>query len=497
MAEPARRPNVLLVISDQERQRDWLPDSIDLPARQRLIDEGVEFTNYYTHSVPCSPSRASLMTGQYVPQHGVVDNVIHDHHAELSPDTPTIGSLLGDAGYRSSYIGKWHLSRGAHPDMEAYGYNDWEGDDRQFMGWAGTGVHFDPVIAENASQWLRTNGTSLDRPWFLTVGLVNPHDVMWYPIDQSTYQDQNATEVAFFKKLLASAQWKEGDPIPVFEDHYDEIFEELPDNFHDDLYTKPGTQRQWRWDQQHGTWGHIDPDDHKAWLRHLDYYVKLHQLGDRSLETILDALDASGAADDTIVIFTSDHGDMCGSHGLRSKGPFVYEEVMNVPLYVRAPGITSPGTVTDSLGSAVDISATICSLAGVDVPSTFRGVDLTPVLSDPSAAVRDRVLFAQDSAHTTNIQRTRYALRGYFDGRYKYARYYGVGGGLPNDLFDPALAGEKLYPVDAAFDDQDHELYDLQEDPGEMVNLAMDPGRRDEVRRRFDELLDLEAKNFA
>jgi len=497
MPSPEKRPNILFVVSDQERQRSWLPDHIELPARQSLLDSGLEFTNYFTHSSPCSPSRASLMTGEYLPQHGVVDNLIHDHHKPLDTATPTVGSMLREAGYRSSYIGKWHLSRGAHPDMEAYGYSDWEGDDRHFMGWAGTGVHFDPIIAENAAHWLTTNGTSLDRPWFLTVALVNPHDVMWFPIDQPFYQEQHASEVDFFRTLLASAGWKEGETIPAFEDDYDEIFEQLPDNFGDDLYTKPGTHRQWRWDQQHGTWGYIDPDDKKMWLRHLDYYVKLHQLADRSLATVLDALEKSGAADDTVVIFTSDHGDMCGSHGLRSKGPFVYQEIMNVPLYVRAPGVTSPGTVTDSLGSAVDIPATICSLAGVEAPPSVRGVDLTPVLSDPTASARDRIMFAQDSAHTTNIQRTRYALRGTFDGRYKYARYYGVGGGLPNDLFDPALAGEKLYPVDAAFDDQDHELYDLREDPGEMVNLAMDPGRRDEVRRRYDDLLALEVTHFS
>ena len=78
-------------------------------------------------------------------------------HVELDPVTPTIGSILRDAGYRSSYIGKWHLSHAVSPDMAAYGFADWEGNDRHFMGWAGTGVHFDPIIASNAAEWLRTN----------------------------------------------------------------------------------------------------------------------------------------------------------------------------------------------------------------------------------------------------------------------------------------------------------------------------------------------------
>ena len=80
--------------------------------------------------------------------------------------------------------------------MTAYGFADWEGNDRHFMGWAGTGVHFDPIIAANAASWLRANATTLDQPWFLTVALVNPHDVMWFPIDQPGYADAHPDEVA-------------------------------------------------------------------------------------------------------------------------------------------------------------------------------------------------------------------------------------------------------------------------------------------------------------
>ena len=137
MAEPApsappaagaprsgRRPNILLVVSDQERQRGWLPPGTALPWRDRLRAEGLEFTRYHTHSSPCSPSRASLFTGRYLEGHGVRDNVIMPEHDELPTTTPTLGSLLAGAGYRSSYIGKWHLSQSATPDMAAYGFAD-------------------------------------------------------------------------------------------------------------------------------------------------------------------------------------------------------------------------------------------------------------------------------------------------------------------------------------------------------------------------------------
>jgi arylsulfatase len=424
----------------------------------------------------------------------VPDNVIHPHHAELDPAIPTVGRILRQTGYRSSYIGKWHLSYGEHPDMQAYGYSDWEGNDRHFMGWAGTGVHFDPVIAENAAHWLRENGANGSQPWFLTVALVNPHDVMWFPIDQPAYQATHSEELAFVRSLLEASRWKDDETLPAFTDDYPEVCDTLPPNFDDDLHTKPEAHRQWRWDQQHGMWGYIDPDDKASWLRHLDYYVKLHQLADESLGTVLSALDDSGAAGDTIVLFTSDHGDMAGSHGLRSKGPFVYDEIMRVPLYVRAPGITTAGSKTDALATHVDLASTVCALARAEAP-TMKGVDLGPLFADPTQTVRDHVLFAMDSAHTTNIQKTRYAVRGFFDGRYKYARYYGVGGGFPNDVLEPGVGG-KLYDVDAGFDDQDHELYDHVEDPHELVNLAMDRGRRHEVRERFHQLLDLEYRSF-
>jgi arylsulfatase A-like enzyme len=488
-------PNILLVVSDQERQRGWLPDSVDLPWRRRLIDEGLEFTRYYTHSSPCSPSRASLLTGRYLPGHGVIDNVIQPEHVELDRNIPTIGTLVGEAGYRSSYIGKWHLSQSASPDMTAYGFADWEGNDRHFMGWAGTGVAFDPIIASNAAHWIGENARGGSaQPWFLTVALVNPHDVMWFPIDQPGYEESHPDEVRAARRLLTQAGWKQDDPLPVYSDHYDEVIDKLPGNFDDDLHSKPEAHRQWRHDQQNGIWGKIDPADKRAWLRHLDYYVELHRLADRSLGTVLQALEDSGAWDDTVVIFTSDHGDMCGSHGLRSKGPFVYEEIMNVPLYVRIPGVTHPGTTTSALATHVDLASTICGLAGVPSHSMsgVQGIDLQPVFENPATSVRDHVLFAQDSAQTEHLNGVRYALRGFFDGTTKYARYYGVGGGKPSTGLWGRDPGHKLFDVDCDFDDQDHEWYEHSTDPLELVNLAHDRGRRSELRQQFERLLSYE-----
>lgn len=492
--ETAGRPNILLVVSDQERQRDWIPDHLTLPNRQRLIDEGLEFTRCYTHSSPCSPSRASLFTGQYVPQHGISENVVMGAHRELPTDTPTLGHVLRGAGYDTSYLGKWHLALTNTPDMEAYGFSDWEGDDRHYMGWAGTGWYFDPAIAHQAAEWLKANAAAKNeagRPWFLTVALVNPHDVMWFPIDQPSYQDAHAEEVHRVREILAMAAWKDDDPLPVFAEPYDEVFDELPPNFDDDLDCKPAVHRTWLDEQQHFLYGYLDPADTKAWLRHLDYYWKLHQAADDSLGVVLDALDASGTSSDTVVIFTSDHGDMCGSHGLRSKGPFVYEEIMRIPLYLRGPGVT-PGS-TDALCTQVDVARTITALAGAgdDGVPTFAGLDLTPTLAEPATPARDHVLMAQDMAWYERCIHTRYAIRAITDGRFKYARYYGVGGST--DQFGRPWPEPKQFGADADFDDHEHELYDLAEDPHELVNLAHDPSRAADLHEWFARLKEAES----
>jgi arylsulfatase A-like enzyme len=489
---PADRPNVLFVISDQERSRGWLPPSVSLPWRERLLGEGTELTNHFTHSAPCSPSRATMMTGRYLPGHGVLDNTVFPWHHSLDTAVPTIGSVLRDAGYRSSYLGKWHLTVGPTPPMEAYGYSDWEGNDQHYMGWAGTGVHFDPLIADSAARWLEVNGARgpADPPWFLTVALVNPHDVMWFPMDQPDYRAAHPDELEMVEAFLGAARWKEGDAVPAFTDPYPEVVDELPASFEDDLITKPACHRQWRWDQQHWLAGYIDPGDERAWRRHLDYYVRLHELADRSLGTVLGALERSGAWDDTVIVFTSDHGDMCGSHGLRSKGPFVYDEIMKVPCYVSGPGVAA-GARTEALTSHVDLARTICAIAGAEPDPGFQGVDQSPVLADPTTSVRDHVLFGHATAHTSNIRQTRWAIRGVFDGRHKYARYYGVGGGFPNDDLS-GKATEMLYGPDAVFEDQEHEWYDHDADPHELENLAMDRGRRQELRQRFDDLRALE-----
>lgn len=489
------RPNILLVMSDQERQRDWLPDDAELPNRQRLLDEGLELTQCYTHTSPCSPSRATLFTGRYMAEHGVTENSTGPENTELRKDVDTIGHMLRRRGYRTSYQGKWHLEVGPHPDLDAYGFGDWAGNDMAFWGLPGSGTEYDPFIAGRAAAWLDEHGDSAD-PWFLVVALVNPHDIMWFPLDQAWWAEANAEFVAVQRKRLNKRLWGRDDNLPMFTDELRDYGLPVPDNFDDDLHTKPEVQRRWMREMlRRSAPGEMRRDDPDIWRRQLDYYVRLHEMNDVHLGTVLGALDRCGAADDTVVLFTSDHGDQCGSHGLRSKGPWNYQETMRIPLYVRAPGAIEPGTKSDSLVSSVDVTRTIAELAGADAAADLPGRDLAPLFTDPSATVRDHVLFAQRWPWYPGVEQTRYASSGIFDGRHKYCRYYGVGGGA--DTVGVKLPGEMDIGPDSPFEDHDHEWYDLAEDPGELVNLANDRSRRNELRERFEDLLAVEAAELS
>ena len=317
---------------------------------------------------------------------------------------------------------------------------------------------------------------------------------MWFPADHRSYQ---AEHPKFAELLDAVQKMRLGDlPVTPPPEDYPRLFDRLPENFGDDLHTKPEVQRAWRHvrNREHLV-GRIHADDHDTWLRGLDYYAWLHAELDASLARLLDALDTLGLYDDTVIAYTSDHGDACGSHGLRAKLPCVYDEVMGVPLIVKAPGVPA-GARTQALATHVDLAATIAALGGVGAGGTppLSGRDLAPVLADPTASVRDFVLFSQDSAQSDLIRNTRYAVRGFYDGETKYARYYGVGGGTRRDGI--ADGQGKIFDVNADFDNHDHEWYETAEDPHELANLANDRGRRNELRALFRRLLDYETQEL-
>ena len=458
--------------------------------------EGVELANHWTHSAPCSPSRATMMTGRYLPGHQVYDNTVFKWHHSLDPAIPTVGSQLGGDGYRSSYIGKWHLTGGPTPPMDLYGYTDWDGNDQHFMGWAGTGVHFDPVIADSAARWLDANGGQAD-PWFLTVALVNPHDVMWFPMDQPGYQADHPDELAAPRRCSTASKWKDDAVVPPFTDDYADVVDHLPANFDDDLLTKPALPSPVALGPA-ALAGRATsrPTTSEQWRRQLDYYVRAPPAGRREPRHGARRARAQRRV---------------GRHRRRSSPPTTATcagrtacarrarssttRSCGCRCYVKPAGrreAASAGQRSESLSSHVDLARTICGFAGVEPDDGMQGVDLGPLVADPTATVRDHVLFAHATAHTATSGRPAGRSAGSSTAATSTPATTASAAACPTTT-SPACPPRCSTAPTPAFEDQEHEWYDQQEDPHELVNLAMDNGRRSELRARFEDLLAIEA----
>ncbi|MER7674207.1 sulfatase-like hydrolase/transferase [Kitasatospora sp. NPDC096128] len=497
-----RRPNILLIVTDEERAAIPRPEGFTLPARERLAERGHTFEQYYTASAMCSSARSVIYTGQHLPLTEIYDNDNMPYIRPLNPELGTLGTMLRQAGYYCTYQGKWHLSNayitpqnpGPTTDaLEPYGFsefNDWGDID----GGAWAGLKIDPVIAGQAVKWLRNRAPVVapDQPWFMAVNFVNPHDVMSFDYGGSP-QVQLPFGLAHAVVARAAAD------VPLYQRRWEF---DLPASLRDDLSgAAPAVGEYAR--MLDTVFGPVADDQH--WYDGLNFYLNAIRDVDRSIELVLDALEASGQADRTVVVFTSDHGEMAGSHGLRQKGNLVYDENFHVPFLLCHPDVAGGGR-TAALASAVDLAPTLLEFAGLDRAATatrfpaLHGHSLAPVLE--GTAVREGVLTAVESITTLDagfwfefadpqaperIQsgalrpdwNKRGFLRGYMDQRYTFGRY-----------FSP-LNPNRPASVEALHEQNDVVFYDRVEDPDEMRNLAADPAHRDLVARYSGRLEDL------
>lgn len=448
------RPNVLLIECDQMREPVWTLPGIT-PNVDRLRKSGVSFTRHFTSAVPCSPSRACLFTGTYTTQNKMLSNcdfVEGNLQPSLDPKIPTLGHVFRDAGYRTPYRGKWHLTRKkdhqpSDPLIE-YGFEGWKKPDAPFGGPPFFGAALDPIYTNEATDWL-LNQAKPGKPWFLTCNLVNPHDICAFP----RYYPYTK-----FREIRT---------------------ERAPDNWKDSLKGKPNAQREY---QKHyeKVGGPMDLDNPDSWRRYLDYYAVCIEDVDQNIGRLLDALEKSGQAENTVIVFTADHGEMGGSHRLRTKGCFAYEEVMRVPLIFSWPGRISAGVEAKTLASNVDVMPTLASLAGLGNLPYMAGVDLAPALTNADIALREEIIYHNDwevqltigkSADATSIYKSPAHIRCIRQNDWKYAYY-----------FSPGRT------------DTEFELYNLKDDPLEMSNLANDAGYLAKRRELHDRLMELENK---
>jgi arylsulfatase len=449
-----------------------------------------------------------MWTGQHTPFTRMIDNTnfawMEDMRAD--PDSlPTIGHMLRDLGYYTAYKGKWHESEFPEGDstdaMEPFGFSDFQewGD---AYGAPLDGLTKDPLTAASAVDWLKSRATEIadSQPWFLAVNFINPHDIMYFDTD-----DEEMVQVRGMMPIF-------GEPdTPLYQQKWPTT---LPASFFDDLSGhQPAIQN---YKNSCDAWfGRIPMERRDMWHNHINYYLNCMIDVDQHIGRVLDALEESGQAENTVILFTSDHGEMCGAHHLRQKGSVAFKETVNVPLVIvdpRHPG----GTRTEAVGSHLDLVPTMlsfASLSGAERQQRYpflKGHDLSvvvtehgsdgprgsskspgkgalytydmigttdtgwlqrnaPILLDSAAAeagvefVRGKEFLAKVKELEKPNMENREVFRGIFDGRYKLVRYFGLAHyNLPSSI-------EELLA------DNDVALYDLKMDPEEMNNLA-DPG---------------------
>jgi len=493
--------NILFVFTDQERHFDRWPRRLDLPGHERLSRTGTYFEKHHIGATMCTSSRSIMMTGLQTAANGMFENLDVPWVKDLSPEIPTIGHMLRKAGYYTSYKGKWHLTRAFDQqfpperlftrEMEAYGFSDYvsPGD---VVGHTLGGYSFDHMIAGSAISWLRRVGRPLTdegRPWALTVGLVNPHDSMYFNTDAPGESVQDTGRLLSHAapapgNVMYKAEWDV--PIPG----------SLTQPFNQPGRPAAHGEFSRAWDY---VLGHIPPAEER-WHRFNNFYINSIRSVDEQLTTILDELDALGMTDNTIVVYTADHGEAGGAHGLRGKGPFAYKETFHVPMYVVHPDVRGGGTC-GALTSHIDIAPTLLAMAGANntrisefAGRELPGKDFAALLNDPQGAdvhaVRDAALFTYSGIASNDSDlmpfianakatgkdpkaemmatgfrpnlKKRGSVRSMFDGRYTFSRYFS-----PTEHHKPANLDE-LYRYN------DLELYDRDTDPGENTNLAAD-----------------------
>ncbi len=467
-AETMRRPNILWLCTDQQR---W--DTIGrlgnahirTPVLDALCDAGTAFTRAYVQSPICTPSRASLLTGRYPATHSVYrnGNAFWPGHEVL------VTKRLADAGYDCGLVGKLHLSAAKyyeerpddgyrvfhwnhHPTPDAQrgdAYEHWLRHEKRvnpqelYKGlgaFCGPGVpveyHQSTWCAEMAIRFITDRRTG---PWMMSVNFFDPHAPFDAPPEVLATVDPSSLPLPLWRDTDAE-RWRDFEGIDQQQKKPQD-----PRIRHNAPPPAPPSR-------DHDKVASHVPEGYDALAVKANYYAMIQHL-DAQIGRILTALEASGQAEDTVVLFHSDHGELLGDHGLVLKGCRFFDGLVRVPLMVRWPGHVRSGLVADGLVELVDLAPTLLEAAGIEVPWEMQGSSLLPILegrADPSvhkarvvSEFRDSIGGHPDHTHGSMV----------FDGRYKSVVYHGHSVG---------------------------EIFDHAADPGEFDNLWHDVALRAE-----------------
>lgn len=496
------RPNILILCIDQWDTHMEMPEGAGLPALERLEERGVTYDHAYCTVPVCTPSRATMWTGMHAQETGLWDNTNFAWIHELSPEFPTVGHMLRDQGYYTAFKGKWHLSGVPNGEdaLERYGFSDYQQWGEMF-GAPLQGEMLDSAATFETVDWLENAATRLEQPWLLISSLINPHDIMFLRTDPiETPEPEGAMEG--LQTTVQRLGW--------FQQRWDV---KLPDNYADDYALQPYGVRHYK-EFIDGNYGRIPDDRTDLWLERRNYLINAMRLVDAELLKILDALDRLDLWRNTVVIFTSDHGEMNGAHRMAQKGAIAFDEATVVNLTVCVPD-GPRGERTDAVWSHLDLVPTLLELAGLDGDAIreryphLRGRGHKSVILDPGSAgprgsvsaPGDGALLCWDGLHSLDVDwalsgalreltqmgtsgphgpelgreealaaagekygAPDFSRRTFFrcvvDGRYKLVRWFS-----PEEYGNPSRLDELYATGDIA-------LYDLERDPGELENLG-------------------------
>lgn len=451
------KPNVLLIVTDQQRY-DYLSvhgGACRTPALERLAAEGVRFDNAYSVCSLCTPARASMLTGQYPHKHGLFNNcdMFSLVRERLPEDAVLLNDLLAQAGYACGYSGKWHIDR----DLSAL--------DRGFEGFSLPG-YGNPWGDKAYLQYLADNGLKLPVPIPVVPVGGTPMAFVLEGEPEATVEHFQTNIALDLMRTYAEAErpffltvqyWgphEQVRPVRQYADLYPGSRTPLVPAFDDTLEGRPRQYRRHR--DEFECWYHgsskLTPDQWREVTA--KYYAYTAQIDDQ-VARVLAELDRLDLADNTLVLFTTDHGNLCGSRGgLFDKGVAMFEDTYHIPFLVRWPGVAKPGTRCASLISNMDIFSTLLDAAGLAVPAGVDSRSLLPLFDDAQAAWREELMSWSSGVYYLHSQRML---------RWQHYKY----------VFTP-------YDID--------ELYDLQSDPEERRNRIDDPilaGVRTELRGRL------------
>jgi arylsulfatase A-like enzyme len=473
----SKRPNVLLITSDQHHFSclGSVNAKLQTPALDRLAAEGMRFERAYCNNPVCSPSRSTMITGQYPSWHGCWTIGV-----KLGEDVPTVGDVFRENGYFTALLGKAHFqplrSEENQVSLETpdkfrdlafwrgftgpwYGFDwvqlnrnhgdeAWAGqhyglwlEEKGCTSWedyfAGGGspkeklkkrqgawdlpeeLHYSVFVADKTIEAIH-KAQADDKPFFAWASFADPHPPYVVPEPWASLYDPNDMTPG----SLTPGEHTHNPP------HFGETQKTSPDFSH---WQESGYGN-------HGFHSHLTPEEQQK--KDLAIYYGMISLMDREIGRILDELDKRGLAEDTLVVFSTDHGHFLGQHGLWYKGAFHYEDLLRLPFLARWPGKIPAGEVSSALQALIDLPETFLDACQIPIPGQMQGVSQLPVWTGAQESARDSVI--TEFRH----QPTKLHLRTFITERYKLTLYR-------SETFG--------------------ELFDLQDDPSELHNRFADP----------------------